>query len=222
VTDDIHAVEAILNVSRETSARLEAFVALIRKWQPVENLISPATLPQIWHRHIADGAELYARYPHVSHFADLGTGAGLPGIVLAILGTGRPGFHVELVESNQRKCAFLRTVIRETGAPASVHNGRAEQVVPTLWQDVINHQAGVNHNYCVTSRALASLTMLLGFALPQVKRGAIAAFHKGEDWQREVEEARRSWDFALTAHPSQVGQGAILEISALRPRPESA
>lgn len=214
--DDIRQVEAIVPVSRETSERLTAFVALVRKWQPVENLISPTSLPEIWRRHVADSAELYARYPDVTHFADLGTGAGFPGMVLAILGRERIGFHVDLVESNQRKCAFLRTAIRETSAPASVHQGRAETVVPALWQ------AGVNHNYCVTSRALAPLPVLLGYAEFQLRRGAFAAFHKGEGWQREVEEARQSWDFQLAVHPSRVGEGAILEISDVRRTGESA
>ena len=86
MTDDIHQVEAIFPVSRETGERLEAFVGLVRKWQPVENLVSPTTLSHIWARHVADGAELYALFPAVTRFADLGTGAGFPGMVLAILG----------------------------------------------------------------------------------------------------------------------------------------
>lgn len=216
MADDIHQVEAILDVSRETSERLEAFVDLIRKWQPVENLISPTTLPHIWARHVADGAGLYALFPAVTRFADLGTGAGFPGMVLAILGRERLGFHVDLVESNQRKCAFLRTVVRATGAAATVHQGRAEEVVPTLWQEI------VNHNFCLTARALAPLSTLIGYAEPQLRQGAIAAFHKGEDWRREVEEARDLWDFQLTPHPSRTGEGAILEISDVRPRGESA
>lgn len=216
ISDDIRQVEAILDVSRETSARLETFVSLVRKWQPVENLISPTTLPHIWARHVADGAELYELFPKTMRFADLGTGAGFPGMVLAILGAGRPGFHVELVESNQRKCAFLRTAIRKTGAAATVHHGRVEQVVPMLWQD------GVNLNDCVTARALAPLSTLIGYALPQLARGAFAAFHKGEDWQREVEEARQLWDFSLAVHPSRRREGAILEISDVRQKGESA
>jgi 16S rRNA (guanine527-N7)-methyltransferase len=216
MADDIHQVEAILPVSRETRERLETFVGLLQKWQPAENLISPATLPQLWRRHVADSAQLYVLFPDVTRFADLGTGAGFPGLVLAILGHGRPGLHVDLVESNQRKCAFLRTVVRETGAPAAVQHGRAEHVVPQLWQ------GSVNHNDCVTSRALAPLSMLLGYAQPLMERGAIGAFHKGGDWAREVEEARATWDFELSTHPSKVGEGAILRISGLRPRRESA
>jgi len=215
-SDDIRQVEAILPVSRETGQRLEAFVALLQKWQPVENLISPATLPHVWRRHVADSAQLYVLFPAVTRFADLGTGAGFPGLVLAILGHGRPGFHVDLVESNQRKCAFLRAVVRETGAPVSVHHGRAEHVTPQLWQ------GSVNHNDCVTSRALAPLSGLLGYAEPLLMRGALAAFHKGSDWAREVEEARTDWDFELVPHPSGVGEGAILEISGLRRLGESA
>ena len=216
MSDDIHQVEAILPVSRETGQRLQAFVTLLQKWQPVENLISPASLPHLWRRHVADSAQLYVLFPSVTRFADLGTGAGFPGLVLAILGHGRPGFHVDLVESNQRKCAFLRAVVRETGAPAEVHHGRAEHVVPQLWQGC------VNHNDCVASRALAPLTALLGYAEPLMKRGALGAFHKGGDWAREVDEARRDWDFELVAHPSRLGEGAILEISGLRRRSESA
>ncbi len=191
-------------------------MTLLQKWQPVENLISPSTLPYLWRRHVADSAQLYALFPVVTRFLDLGTGAGFPGLVLAILGAGRAGFHVDLVESNQRKCAFLRAVVRETGAPATVHHGRAEHVVPQIWQ------GSVNHDDYVTSRALAPLSALLGYAGPLLRRGAFGAFHKGGDWQREVDEARREWDFELVPHPSRVGAGAILEISALRGRGESA
>ena len=110
----------------------ETYVALLRKWQAAKNLVGPATLDTIWTRHIADSAQLFSLAPDARRWVDIGSGAGFPGLVLAIMGKSTPGFHVDLVESNGRKCAFLREVVRTLGLPVSVHNGRIEDVLDRL------------------------------------------------------------------------------------------
>ena len=191
-------------------------MALLRKWQPVENLVSAKTLPEIWRRHVADSAQLYPLFPDTTRWIDLGTGAGFPGLVVAILAAEKPGSHVWLIESNQRKCAFLRAAIRETGAPASVHPGRAEDLLPGLMPRPITPDDRV------VGRAVAVLTEMLRLAWPLMGEGASAAFHKGEDYQRELDEARQAWDFEAVAHDSRIGGGVILAINRLKPIRESA
>ncbi len=201
------AVAAITPVSRETGERLAAYVALLRKWQKADNLVSAATLGDVWRRHVADSAQLVALYPEARRWLDLGSGAGLPGLIVAILLTGAPGAKVHLVESNRRKCAFLRQAIRETGAPAAVHEGRAEAVL-SEWTEPVDR---------ISARALASLSVLLGLAEPLMSAGVPAAFHKGQDFVREISEATQSWDFDLVKHVSRVGEGGmILDVSHLR------
>jgi len=206
--DSLDAVRSIIPVSRETGERLAAYVALVRKWQPAENLIAPAPLPEIWQRHVADSAQLLAIFPGSQQWLDLGTGAGFPGLVVAI--AGEPGTHVHLVESNRRKCAFLRTAVRETGAPATVHEGRVADILAAFVPRVDR----------VAARALAPLSELLGLAEPVMTAGTPAAFHKGQDYRAEIADAYKSWAFDLVEHPSRVGEGGmILEISNLRRKP---
>jgi 16S rRNA (guanine527-N7)-methyltransferase len=210
LADDISAVRAILPVSRETAERLSAYVALLKKWQPAENLISPKTLPEVWRRHVADCAQLVKLFPLDTRWLDLGAGAGLPGMVVAIL-LGDRG-HVHLVESNRRKCAFLRAAARETGAPATVHEGRIEEVLAT-WTEPVDR---------VTARALAPLTDLLRLASAVMEKGTPAAFMKGQEWESEVAEARPGWRFDLTKYDSQTGEGGvILNVGALKRAGES-
>ncbi|MEM9106101.1 MAG: 16S rRNA (guanine(527)-N(7))-methyltransferase RsmG, partial [Pseudomonadota bacterium] len=109
------------DVSRETLDRLQVFVDLVLKWQPAQNLIAPSTIPDIWTRHVVDSLQTYWAYPEANTWVDIGSGGGFPGIVTAILLAGRPGSHVHLIESNQRKAAFLRTALRETGSAGTVH-----------------------------------------------------------------------------------------------------
>ena len=195
------ALDPILAVSRETEERLSIYVALLRKWQPAENLVAPSTLGAIWRRHVADSAQLVPLFPDARTWVDLGTGAGFPGLVVACILAERPGVTVHLVESNVRKCAFLRRAIAETGAPATVHHGRIEDSLEGL------RGAGVD---VVTARALASLTSLLGLAAPLLGRGATGAFHKGRDFQREIDEATQSWAFDLVIHKSRIEDGGVI------------
>jgi 16S rRNA (guanine527-N7)-methyltransferase len=209
LADDVSALGDILPVSRETGERLKAFVALLEKWQPAENLISAKTLPEIWRRHVADSAQLFPMFPETRTWLDMGTGAGFPGMVVAILGVERAGTEVFLVESNRRKCAFLRQAIRETGAPAKVLEGRVEDVLP-----------GVARPERVIARAVAPLVRLLELAEPLMGQGVPAAFHKGLDFQAEIDAAAQSFAFDLVRHDSKLGEGGvILEISALRRKP---
>lgn len=209
-SDSIAALDGIVSVSRETAERVERYVALLRKWQAADNLISPKTLPEIWRRHVADSAELVRLFPEPQDWLDLGSGAGLPGIVVALVGP--PGTHVHLVEANTRKCAFLRAAVRETGAPATVHEGRVEAIL-AAWDKPIDR---------ISARALAPLGALLDLAWPLMSRGVPAAFHKGADFRKEVADASQSFAFDLVEHPSRVGEGAILEIANLRRKPRQA
>jgi 16S rRNA (guanine527-N7)-methyltransferase len=171
-----------LAVSRETADRLDRLVALLTQWQRVKNLVAPATLAEVWDRHILDSAQLMPLLGSAKTVADLGSGAGFPGLVLAILGRDQTGFRVDLVESNQRKAAFLQEAVRQTGAAAAVRPQRIEDYAATAPQ--------VDW---VTARALAPLAELLVLAEPLLKTGAQALFLKGRHAEEELTEARRSW-----------------------------
>lgn len=205
------ALAGVQNVSRETLDRLTTFVALVEKWQRATNLIAPGTLPGIWRRHIADGAQLLPLFPEARTWLDLGSGAGFPGLVIAIL-VGERGGHVHLVESDTRKAAFLREAIRSTAATATVHQGRIEAVLADWSTDVD----------LVTARALAPLPRLLDLVSPLVPAGVHAAFPKGREYQREIAEASKSWEFDLVKHKSRIEDDAvILDITRLRPKQPS-
>ena len=152
------------------------------------NLIGPATLDIYWNRHAWDSAQLLRLAPDALTWADLGTGAGLPGIVLAILGKDRPGFHVHLVESMAKRCRFLTEVVTGLQLPATVHQSRAEDL--SLAVDI------------VTARACAPLSRLLGYGRPYLRLGADALFLKGQDVGAELEDAAKSWDFEADVLPS--------------------
>ncbi|WP_373274787.1 16S rRNA (guanine(527)-N(7))-methyltransferase RsmG [Roseobacter insulae] len=193
------------DVSRETLEKLQTYHDLIHKWNPTINLVSRASLAEIWERHIWDSAQIYDVAGNADHWADIGSGGGLPGIVVAILACEKHlGRHVTLIESDRRKATFLRTVIREVGLNASVIVSRIEDV-PPLDADVLS------------ARALADLPILLGFADRHVKAGGKSLFFKGQTWEKEVADARESWSFDLLAHKSKTNpQAAILEVKDIR------
>lgn len=187
------------DVSRETSERLSLYAALVEKWTPHINLVSQGSLPHLQGRHFEDSAQLYALAPHpVAHWADLGSGGGFPGLVIAILGaeTGSPA-RVTLVESDARKSAFLRTVIRETGIAATVLTERIEARAP-LAAEVIS------------ARALADLATLLGFADHHLAPGGTALFPKGATWQNELAAAQSKWQFDLRVDKSRTDPDAVI------------
>jgi 16S rRNA (guanine527-N7)-methyltransferase len=194
-------LQSILPVSRETYDRLAKLVALVAKWQKAENLVAPGTLPEIWTRHVADSAQLLPLFPGSRHWLDLGSGGGFPGLVVAILLAERGGeCAVHLVESNTRKCAFLRTAARETGAPAVVHPGRIETILAE-WSAPVD---------VVTARALAPLPVLLDLAGHLISPTRRGAFLKGVDFQREIDEASQSWDLDLVLHRSRISEGSVI------------
>ncbi|MBI2235872.1 MAG: 16S rRNA (guanine(527)-N(7))-methyltransferase RsmG [Magnetospirillum sp.] len=175
-----------LGVSRETTERLGAYADLLVKWQARINLVGPDTLPQLWRRHMLDSAQLLALIPPTARrVVDLGSGAGFPGLVLALLGA--PDVH--LVESDARKCAFLREAARVGGTPVTVINRRIEQV-PPLAADV------------VTARALAPLARLLEWAAPHLAPGGICLFLKGRGSEDELTQASKDWNITLDRVPS--------------------
>jgi 16S rRNA (guanine527-N7)-methyltransferase len=210
LVDDATALSGIIDVSRETVERLEAFVALLTKWQSSTNLVAPSTLPAVWRRHIADSAQLVSLFPQALKWVDLGSGGGFPAVVVAILFAGREGADVRLIESDQRKCAFLRQAIRQAGAPAEVHNGRIETVLAG-WSRPVD---------MISSRALAPLSRLFPLAEPLFAAGATAAFHKGLDFEAEISEASKYWDADLVIHKSKADSaGVILEVRSLTRKP---
>lgn len=201
-------------VSPAVLERLAKYVALLRTWQKAKNLVGPSTLDHVWTRHIADSAGVLDAAPWAKRWADLGSGAGFPGIVVAILLSETPGAHVHLVESNGRKAAFLKAAIRETGAPASVSADRIEAVLADPAR-----VAPAGPVEAVSARALAPLDKLLGLAEPLLAAGAVGVFHKGRDLDREVCEARALWSFDLVEHRSISGSDSrIALVRSLAPR----
>ncbi|WP_419907083.1 16S rRNA (guanine(527)-N(7))-methyltransferase RsmG [Hoeflea sp.] len=186
-------------VSRETQHRLEAFVTLFDKWSKAINLVAPSTLTQVWERHVLDSAQLYAIDPQPQKWLDLGSGGGFPGIIMAIFMAETDGGFVDLVESNQKKVAFLRTAIAETGAAGRVHALRIEEAAD-----------GLTGHGAVSARALADLERLLGYAEPWMRAGATGYFHKGRDYRREINDARRSWTFDLLEHQSMIDADSVI------------
>jgi 16S rRNA (guanine527-N7)-methyltransferase len=169
-------------------ADLERFRAMVEETNAVMNLVGPRTLPEFWSRHVLDSAQLLKIAPDALTWADLGAGAGFPGVVLAILLKGRPGAQVELVDSLTKRCRFLQSVVDALDLPAVVHNARAESL--TLKVEV------------VTARACAPLTKLLGFSRPYFRLGALGLFLKGEAAEDELIEARKSWKLDADLLPS--------------------
>ena len=202
-------------VSRETLERLESFEAEFRKWSTRINLAAPSTLDALWSRHILDSAQLAALKPGALKWLDLGSGGGFPGAVMAILLRERSGASIELVESNHKKAAFLRSVLGSLGAPAKVNICRIEQA------------SGIGEGVeIVTARALAPLPKLLDLSAHWLTSGATALFHKGRDYATEIAESRDAWQFDLIEHRSKIDPTSrILELSKVergRSRPDIA
>ncbi|MFN8831944.1 MAG: 16S rRNA (guanine(527)-N(7))-methyltransferase RsmG [Labrys sp. (in: a-proteobacteria)] len=199
-----------LDVSRETAARLDLYVDLLKTWQRVQNLVAPSTLAEVWSRHVLDCGQLVALFSEARIWVDLGSGAGLPGLIVAILLHQRADTHVHLIESNQRKAAFLREAIRTTGVRATVHADRIESVIGK----------GVVSADMVTARALAPLDALLTLAAPLLKTGAQAAFLKGQDLEEELTQAAKSWRIEFVLIPSLTDERARI-VHVRRAEPHS-
>lgn len=192
-----------IDVSRETLDRLEAYQALLLKWNPRINLVAASTLTDSWRRHFVDSAQLYALAPPgIANWCDIGSGAGFPGLVIAAIASERNGPSVTLVESDHRKCAFLHEAARVMDVRVRVHSDRIE-ALPGQDADVLS------------ARALAPLDVLLEHTEKHRKRNGTALFPKGSTVHKEVEAARRRWRFDATLHSSATDPGAtILEIGA--------
>lgn len=189
-------------VSRESADRLDLYVSLLLTWQARINLIGPSTQEDIWTRHIADALQLLPFLPEgLARLADLGSGAGIPGLILAI---ARP-IEAHLFESNQKKGAFLREAARQTGARAILHSARIEEAAE---REAARLKVGA-----VTARALAPLPKLLDYAQPFLEKGAIGYFHKGQDVDAELTDATKSWKMQVEKHPSCTdSRGVILVV----------
>jgi 16S rRNA (guanine527-N7)-methyltransferase len=195
------------SVSRETQERLEHFAVLFSKWAKRINLVAPSTLDELWQRHIADSAQIFQVAPGATTWVDLGSGGGFPGVITAIFLAEMQDGWIHLIESNQKKSAFLRVALNETGARGSVHSVRAESAISVISE-------------CdrISARALADLDTLLSYSSPwMIEKKTTAFFHKGRDYRRELTEAHGRWDFDLIEHASAVEKDSvILEISNLR------
>ena len=187
----------------ERMADLAVFLDRLTEANAVMNLVGPDSLPDFWNRHAFDSAQLLDLAPEARTWADLGAGAGFPGVVLAILLKGRADAHVWLIDSLQKRCRFLQTIVDELDLPATVVWGRAEE--QEIKVDV------------VTARAVAPLEKLLGYAQPYLKRGAQGLFLKGEKAEAELQEARKVWqvDADLSVSRSDP-RGRILTVRTLR------
>ncbi|WP_322417177.1 16S rRNA (guanine(527)-N(7))-methyltransferase RsmG [Mesorhizobium huakuii] len=194
-------------VSRETFDCLVAFESMFQKWNRSINLVAQSTAGDVWQRHILDSAQLARIEPDATHWVDIGSGGGFPGLVMAFLLAERDGASIDLVESNRKKASFLQTVIGQFNLPARVVARRIE-----------DSHALVSQPQIVTARALASLSVLLDLSAPWLTSGARGLFHKGRDYRAEVQESVNRWAFDLVEHPSVTdSQGVILELSNLRP-----
>ena len=200
-----------LRVSRETLEKLEHFSALFQKWAKSINLVAPSTIDDVWRRHIADSLQIFQLSPSPKIWVDLGSGGGFPGVVTAIcLAEANDGW-VHLIESNNKKAAFLRVALRETGARGSVHPIRIESA-----------PAAVPRCDAISARALADLSQLLEYCAPWMlaeDSQTVAFFHKGRDYQQEVYKAVSRFHFDLIKHASVVEpDSVVLEVANLSRR----
>lgn len=190
-------VDPLDGVSRETRARLEILVETLERWQKAINLVGKTTLEGVWKRHIVDSAQVVCLIPtEAKTLADLGSGGGFPGLVIAAM---RPDLQITMIESDARKAAFLGEAGRKMGLekPPRLVIKRIEIAPPT--------EAEV-----VTARALAPLSQLLEWSNRHRLDTAICLFHKGKEWQAEVDEAKKRWDFAPEAIASVTDRDAVI------------
>lgn len=193
------AFHAARNVSRETLDRLRAYESLLRKWNPAINLVAKSTLEDMWSRHFLDSTQIYDLAPkNALRWADLGSGGGFPGLVVAILAVGDDRhLAVTLVESDQRKAAFLMAAARELGLKLVVRADRIESL-PPLNADVLS------------ARALAPLEQLIGHAERHLSPHGVALFPKGANHAAEMKQALEKWRFSYEASPSATDADAVI------------
>lgn len=193
------------NVSRETLARLKALIGLLEDWNQRHNLVSRDSFADVWRRHVLDSAQLAGFVPESARrLVDLGSGAGFPGLVLALMLADRPGFQMVLYEATRKKCDFLTAAAERIGAAVEVRNNRIEDAPPEIF-DV------------VSARACAPLPRLLQYALRFQGPKTRNLFLKGQNVGAELSESRRYWSMRVNQHPSRSdASGTILVIEGLR------
>ena len=189
---------------RDIVEELEIYERLLVRWGRTINLVGNSTLSAIWTRHFMDSAQLAGFAPLAGSWVDLGSGAGFPGLVIALLQRFHSVGEMHLIESDVRKAAFLREVSRETGARAHVHNARCEDVLPSLQPAVI------------TSRAMADIGRLVAYAQPFVEKGALGLFLKGRDVVAELTNSAIPSNFQVVLNPSKTDpRAAIVQVRAI-------
>jgi 16S rRNA (guanine527-N7)-methyltransferase len=190
-------------------ADLQRFVALLSQWQRAHNLVSRGSLDGIWERHVADSLQLLEYAPDFCEWVDLGSGAGFPGLVVAIAAKSRAHAHFTLVESNQKKVAFLRAAIRDSGAHVDVVAERIET----------HGRKMAGRADVVSARALAPLPVLCGLAAPYLHERSVFLLLKGQDFVHEIETASISWSFDVATHASATDPaGRVVAVRNLRPK----
>lgn len=203
MSDALQSFRAQTGATDANIADLQTFLAMLTEANEVMNLVGPDTLPDFWNRHAWDSAQLLALASDALTWADLGAGAGFPGVVLAILLKGRPGAHVWLVDSLGKRCRFLQTIVDALDLPATVVNGRAED--QAIRADI------------VTARAVAPMEKLLAYAQPYFQRGAQGLFLKGEKAEAELRDAAKVWQFDSDLSVSRSDpRGRIVSVRSLR------
>jgi 16S rRNA (guanine527-N7)-methyltransferase len=191
--------EVLAAVSRETAERLDILVVELKRWQAIRNLVAKSTLPVLWTRHIADSLQLATLGGDGASWIDVGSGGGFPGLVVA---AARPDLALHLVESDARKCAFLRHAARAAGLAVRVHEGRADAVLPRL-----------DRADTLSARAVAELSDLLAMGESMLMKGAVGLFPKGRGYAAELTRAEQGWRFTADVLPSRTDPEArILRI----------
>lgn len=193
-----------VDVSRETMSKLEKYLEILLKWNPKINLVSKNTIETAWKRHFVDSAQLIKHVPDFHKWADIGSGAGFPGMVIAILAAELyPESEIHLIESDQRKCAFLRNVSRETSVRPIIHNCRIEEFKDDEFD-------------IVSARALASVELLLQYSEKLLSQQGKCLFLKGRQCDTELTEAQKTWNFEYDKiSGSSEDDGIILRIGGL-------
>lgn len=205
--ESLFAATSGLRVSRETEDRLRQFVQLFERWSRSINLVAPSTLSDVWQRHVIDSLQICKLFPGPKRWMDLGSGGGFPGVITAICLAEEGAGWVHLIESNNKKAAFLRTALAETGARGSVHPVRIEDA-----------EALLPKCDAISARALADLSDLLDYSAPwMLGRPEVKAFfHKGREYRSEIDKAVGRWQFDLVEHRSIVEpESVVLEITNL-------
>jgi 16S rRNA (guanine527-N7)-methyltransferase len=190
----------LADLPEETLQRFKIYADLLEKWQRTVNLVGKSTLHGIWVRHFADSLQVSQAVPEARRWLDLGSGAGFPGLVTAITFADEPGTRVHLIEADQRKCAFLQTVARETAAPAIIHCGRIETILPALLEPID----------AISARALAPLEKLILYAEKYIEKGATGVFSKGKQAEAELTLSLTAGKYFITTIESQTCSTARL------------